>query len=648
MHDILNSEIAARQLRANLSPRYRKLDALEKYVDGEQYLGMADFFRAMNVPMLDRAPHLVFPIVQLAIASHVSMVVGEGRFPRITSHGDEDDSDADPRFGLSCEDSSTLDNLVSKIVKQARLRPFCRQVLEAAMGCGTAVAIGCVRNGKIAVDTTRAKWCTPTFDEQNPSILRKLEIRYPYLEEYTDHGQPAVRCMLYRRVIDEQTDITYEPSRASTNGAEPDRWVPKVTVKHGLGFCPVIWYRFRSECSTINEIDGTAIHARLADEVTALDRDLSQRDRAVLTTLDPILAEIGVDQDTQVAPSAAPPSAFMHGAYADVNGRLIHDAPENAQWRMGSGRTVQQGRMRAPGMAYQYPKDADAKFLTLPGDAMKAGSENIADLEARLHEALHWVPFDPKAVKFSTALSGRAFEWLHKKQIDYDNDVRTDFGDGLILPLVDLLLRMVYTLRKQGAYIMLSGLDRAMPVLARFEAEQDDGSGRGTTSKVWVAPHFDLVWPAYFPPSAADAKVIGEVVRADLKAGIITRRKAIEKMAEFYGILDVDQFLDALEEEAGEHAYSGAGKAPASASETEAGTASTSNPASAGQTSEGAPAEDAPSTMRPGQLVNFPVGERGQPARATAPARPAKPAPPTPARLPRGRLLGGRGVTAAA
>jgi hypothetical protein len=639
MHDVLNSEIAIRQLRANLSPRYRKLDALERYVDGEQYRGMADFFRGTSVPMLDRAPHLVFPIVSLAIQSHASMVCGEGRFPRITSHADEDDTEADERFGLSCDDSTALDRLVSKIAKAARLRPFARQVLESAMGCGTAVVIGCVRNGKIAVDTTRAKWCNPTFDEQNPSILRRLEIRYPYLEEYTDHGQPAVRCMLYRRVIDETSDITYQSARAAINGAEPDAWIPKTVVPHNLGFCPVVWYKYRSECSTVSEIDGTAIHARLADEVTALDRDISQRDRAVLNTLDPILAEIGVDQDTQIAPSAQPPSAYFPPTFL-ASGQRVEDAAENMQWRMGGGgnRAAQQGRMRAPGMAYQYPMGAKAEFLTLPGDAMKAGSDNIADLEARLHEALHWVPLDPKTIKLSTALSGRAIEWLHKKQIDYDNDVRTDFGDHFLLPLIDTLLRMAYTLRKQGAPLMLSGLDTALPVLSRFEAEQEDGTGTGTTRTVWIAPHLDLVWPAYFPPSAVDAKAIGEVVRADLKAGIITKRKAIEKMADFYGILDVDQFLEGIHEEA-EGAKHG-----------EDSDTAPDVPASVVQPAGNAPTSELiPATMRPGQLRNSSDDTAAtQPAHATTPLRPAKPAPPAPARLPRGRLLGGRQQASAA
>ena len=73
--------------------------------------------------------------------------------------------------------------------------------------------------------------------------------------------------------------------------------------------------------------------------------------------------------------------------------------------------------------------------------------------------------------------------------------------------------------------LYLSGLADAAPVLASFERPAADGSQR------WMPPPVEAHWPAYFPPTEPDEKATGEAVRADLKAGLITLRTAVEKRA---------------------------------------------------------------------------------------------------------------------
>jgi hypothetical protein len=156
----------------------------------------------------------------------------------------------------------------------------------------TAVAIACVRDGRLAIETTWAKWCVPTFDKAAPATVTKLEIRYPYLEEFTDPltRRPSVRALLYRRVIDSTSDTTFQPAKASAGGAEPDAWVPDPlkTYEHGLGFCPVVWYPFLKQEGSVAEIDGQAIHQNHLPEIVGLDFALSQRHRATLMTTDPL------------------------------------------------------------------------------------------------------------------------------------------------------------------------------------------------------------------------------------------------------------------------------------------------------------------------------------------------------------------------
>ena len=341
---------------------------------------------------------------------------------------------------------------------------------------------------------------------------------------------------LYRRVITADADTTYRPALAAEDGAEP-QWQVESTVQHGFGFCPVVWYRFMAGCGTVAEIDGTAIHAKLTDEVTAHDFAVSQRHRATMSTLDPILVEIGVDEDEQPAPLGAMASS----PYMTPDMQAAEAA--NARYRLPRTGPVKSGRKRAPGMAYQYrDSEATVEMLTLPGDAMKAGTDNAQDIEAKLAESLHWVPIDPKTLQASAQMSGRAIEWLHKKQIEFCNEVRTDAEQHLLLPIVDMLLRMALSLsRRTDVALYLSGLADAAPVLASFERPAADGSQR------WMPPPVEAHWPAYFPPTEPDEKATGEAVRADLKAGLITLRTAVEKRAAYYGVGNVDQYVEALE-----------------------------------------------------------------------------------------------------
>src|SRR5262249_8986515 len=144
------------------------------------------------------------------------------------------------------------------------------------------------------------KWCTPTFVPGQPGVVAALEIRYPYLQTVQDPraGEWVEKCFLYRRVIDDTSDTVYQPAEGQEDGREP-RWVvdSAQSTEHGVGFCPVVWYRFLPGCSTAADIDGRAIHERVLGMIDALNFALSQRNRGALYASDPIFSEHGVDDD---------------------------------------------------------------------------------------------------------------------------------------------------------------------------------------------------------------------------------------------------------------------------------------------------------------------------------------------------------------
>jgi len=259
---------AARAIAANVSPRYRRLEDLESWASCRQYDGRPDWWTGgeTEVPLWERRPCFVYPVVAVAASSNVDLTLGEGRFPSLSTKPGEGKGDG----GLSEADSDALDALISDYHRASRFKSHVREAFLAAQGCGTACAIHGVRFGRPFNDLVPAKWGTPTFD--NDGSVAVLEIRYPYLDERKVDGKWEVRAMLYRRVIDASVDVTFLPVEAREDGIEPN-WQPDPAqlIEHGLGFCPVVWYPFMRGCEAVNRIDGHAIHENLRDEIHGLD-----------------------------------------------------------------------------------------------------------------------------------------------------------------------------------------------------------------------------------------------------------------------------------------------------------------------------------------------------------------------------------------
>ena len=551
-HNPSSRDLALRLYQDNVSPRARALDILERYAEGRQYEGRPDWWND-EVPLRERAPCVVVPVGGRAAQSNVDLCLGEGRAPRFGFCASEDDSVFDSVLGLTEDDSALLTRFTAAAVKQAKALQGFQDALLRAQTIGTTCAVWSARRGKLCFDALDAKWCSPTFNADEPSEVESVEIRYPMLRESPgERGEIMTECVIFRRVIDAQRDVTYKPAPASKDGAEPDQWIEDKVIAHGLGFCPVLWWTFDQR----HGIDGTAIHARMLDEIDAFNVALSQVHRAAITSTDPQVVETGVAEDEQVAPVARQANAYIPDHVSSViidpsTGRpWRQDDPANRQWVMDAqGRNVRgagMARKRGPGSVWRYPDgESDVKLLTLPGDALTPAANNARTLYAILKEAIGVVFLDPEQTKLGSDISGRALEWLHSKQIDRCNMIRDRFGDGFIVPSLSMMLRLAL---QAGGSLFLPGLDKARAVLQRFHRQL-----AGVDGTTWFAPEIAITWGPYFAPTATDAKAEVETVAAAKDAGLITKRTAVEKIRpHFPDIGDVDQYMEALEEEGAE------------------------------------------------------------------------------------------------
>lgn len=462
---------AIEAVEARLSPRYHTLDRYDRFVDGTQYERRPCGWWDDSVPLWERRPCIVYPIAAAAIASNTDLVLGEGRFPTLTTRPGEDDDDWD-ESGLGEDDSETADRFIVELIREAGLRPLFREMLTHGQGCGTAVGIYGARAGRLFGETVRAKWCQPDFGPEGVGDVARLVIEYPYLDSYLDERDRRwhYRAMLYRREVGALTDVVMAPFDLTNAGDAAPSWKPQSTIAHGLGFCPVVWYPFMRGTGTVNQIDGRPIHANALEEIEAHDLALSQRHRAALQAGDPQICEFGVMPGSNPGEDGRAPRMARSGVAGDVvdpgtgNVRPLNGiAPDG--WVEGP--SAAPARKKGPGYVWQYAnKDARAEILTLPEGALKALDDHARDIRIKIAESLCVVFLDPENVKFAATVSGKALETLRARQIDRCDAIRDDFADKAIKPSIGMLLRVA---SRVGAQLRTPGIKKALPVLAKFE-----------------------------------------------------------------------------------------------------------------------------------------------------------------------------------
>ncbi len=294
-------------------------------------------------------------------------------------------------------------------------------------------------------------------------------------------------------------------------------------------------------------LHGVAVHEQIRDEVDGLNYALSMRHRAALCAGDPQIIETGVDDGDMRAPTGRTAQTIAQpGDHASMTDYATRDVRGQSAMSMPT-------RKRGCGVIWSTANpDAKVFYLTLPPGALKELADDADALLNMLREALAFVSVDPANAKLGIGeLSGKALEWFHKKQTDRCTKIREDFGTNCLLPLVNMLLRMVYAKGADPkAMLFLPGLKALIPVLAKFEHGYGAANENGTTPKRWFPPYLKLMWGAYFPATAADAKSDIEMTIAAHDAKLITLETCVQKIApHFPSIQDPAQYLEALEEE---------------------------------------------------------------------------------------------------
>lgn len=541
-------------VRGGESKRFWELDKLERYYKGTQYVGMPSWWDK-SVPLQQRAPCIIYPLPRAACEQATRFTFGEGKFPDVRFVGRDPTQDPDAaddvieglQLALNLDEAKTLDELYRGILTQSGLKLVMRELLRRGLAMRTAVCVVTLRDGELCFEPLNAKYCTAQWADSHAKRLASICCRYKYpVEEPDDRGKLVTNWYWYRRDITTEADVCYLPAPVAKDGSEPEWRINEArTVVHQLGFVPAKWMPNLPQMD-IGDEDGFALIDGLEKEIDGLNFALSVRHRGALYYGTPQYTETGVAEGDGPAAQIVPT-------------RRIETLPTQGGGQMSFDAGPIAVRASGPDVVWSYQADsAKIGIMEQTGSASRAVTEHVADLRARILEAISVVLVDPAIVSGKAETSAKALQLLHQPLLALVDDLRECWGSHF-RDLLGLALRLVLRTIETGGVVYLPHARRAAKVLSRFDrivAVDEQSPGRPVVRR-WFQPQMSLLWGDHFPATNTDVKeAVAAVAQARAFASkpeerdpIISQKTAVRYVATYFGVNDLDAEMKAIVDE---------------------------------------------------------------------------------------------------
>lgn len=371
---------------SDLPARAFRLAALRRVIDGTLYDLLGHPFHTEKndageyVPLRDRRPSVRFPVCRLVVEDSVSMLFSEGHFPE-----------------ADCEDKPTKEAL-AKLIKESGLNLVMIDAATRGSVGSVAVMFRALKN-RVFFEVMETEYLTPTWDPEAPDMVKLVTERYKVKGKvladigYTIPALDMQQDFWFQREWDADTETWFEPKKVGDDKPLiPDA---KRTVRHNLGFVPVVWVR---NLPGGDKIDGACTFPPEAiDANIEIDYLLSQGGRGLKYSADPTL--------------------LIKEPAVGNNGQMV----------------------RGAGNAIVVGPDGDAKMLEINGTAVQALIEYVRMVRELALEASHGNRVN--ADKISAAQSGRAMELMNQALIWLADKLRISYGEGALLQLLLMVVK---------------------------------------------------------------------------------------------------------------------------------------------------------------------------------------------------------------
>ena len=368
------------------TPRSRMLDILRRVLDGTFYDVLPYQFHEERgaggeyVPLRNRRPSVRYALSRIVVEDSVALLFSEGHFPAIDSL------------------DVTVRGVLGDVVKDCQLNQV---MIEAAIrgSIGSVAILMRVLRGRLFFTSLDTTFLTPTWDPEAPDTLLEVTERYKVtgaqlVAEGYDVADPAGAYWFMRR-WDSANETWFLPAPvgvAATPAMDPAR-----SVRHGLGFVPLVWVRNLPGLPASGDPNDGACTFRAAIETQIeIDYQLSQAGRGLKYSSDPtLLIKEPASSDTEMIKSA--------------------------------------------GNALVVSEKGDAKLLEIGGTAAAAVLDYVRALREMALESIHGNR--AHADRLTAAQSGRALELMNQGLIWLADMLRVSYGEGALLALARMVLR---------------------------------------------------------------------------------------------------------------------------------------------------------------------------------------------------------------
>lgn len=367
-----------------LSDRSLRLAALSRVLDGTMYDSIPNDFMTERsgggeyIPLSRRRPSVRTNLCRTVVDDSVSLLFGDGHWPTVRAD--------DPATVEALEAFSSCVGLPAVMG------------LAAKRGSVGSVAVLVEIHERCPVLTVLdAAYLTPTWDDAGclVSVRERYTVRGSDLADrgYTVPDDRMKTNFWWERVFTVNDTEIMNPVEYGT-GDEPTVDEAR-SVKHGLGFVPIVWMR-NSEV-TGDTPDGQCTFELAIDTVIEADYLLSQGCRALRYASDPTLV-------------------LKAG-----NG-------------VGASGPAHEGGASS---ALQLPPDGDAKLLEINGNANGAVLAQYQELRSLVLEQLHGNR--AHSDKIAAGTSGRAMEMMCLPLVWLASDLRNAYGCSGLIPLYRMI-----------------------------------------------------------------------------------------------------------------------------------------------------------------------------------------------------------------
>jgi len=379
--------------------RTRRLEILRRVLNGTLYDVLPYRFHEERgaggeyIPLRHRRPSVRYALCRVVVEDSVALLFSEGHFPTIDSP------------------DRVVREFLADLAHETRLN----EVMTAAAlrgSVGSAAVLMRVLRGRVFFSVLETTFLAPTWDADAPDTLESITEKYQVsgrllaAQGYAI-AEPEADYWFMRR-WDTQAETWFVPWPVGLPEASLE--IDELrTVRHGLGFVPIVWIRnLPGPSATDDDIDGACTFRAAIETSIEIDYQLSQAGRGLKYSSDPTLL---------IKEPAGTDNEIIKGA----------------------------------GNALVVSEKGDAKLLEIGGTASSAVIEYVRVLRELALESIHGNRADSS--RLSAPASGRALELMHQGLIWLADNLRISYGEGALLTLARMVLNaaQVYQLRVLGA-----------------------------------------------------------------------------------------------------------------------------------------------------------------------------------------------------